>query len=372
MSRAAALALLAAGAAGCKATTLLPMTNVEIVRAIHTRGLEPASVLVPFDLTPEMRAWVHEAVPDSTPASERLDRLLAELLGGRHMRLEYAAGYTGTAAEVFATHRANCLAFTSLFVGLSREIGMQVYFLDVDDIEKFEKEGDLVVISEHVSAGFGDGPDRRVLDFSANGVARYRRIRRISDLTAIALYHSNRGAETLRAGKTAQALQWMSQAVQLDPALTSAWVNFGVAQRRTGDSTAAEAAYRKALALDPTSVSAYENLASLLRLQGRNAEADKLIAATARISTRNPFTFISLGDYALSHGRIEEARTFYRRAERLSNQRAEPYAALGELSLAAGNREEAERFLRKAAQIDAAEPRVKRLAAHLGEPPAGS
>ncbi len=338
---------------------------LDLGRELRARGLDPASVVNPFAITDEMRAWVHSQIPETTPFEERLDLLLAALLDPQRLRIQYEARSTGTAAEVFQNRRANCLAFTSLFVGLAREVGVPVVYLDVDDVERFEKEGDLVVVSGHVSAGFNVGHALKILDFSQAPAAEYRRVQPISDLTAIALFHSNRGAEALRNGRNDQALEWLRKAVAIDPELGGAWINYGVALRRSGDSSGAEAAYRKALEADPNALSAYQNLAALLRLQGQDKEAADLLSVSSRLGSRNPFIYLTLGDLSFAHGRMEDARRFYRRALRLYRGNAEPYAAMGLLSLAQGDVDDATKWLKKAVSIDQENQRVKQLAQRL-------
>jgi Flp pilus assembly protein TadD len=337
----------------------------DLGRELRARGLDPAGVVNPFAITDEMRAWVHLQIPERTPLEERLDLLLTALLDPQRLRIQYEARSTGTAAEVFQNRRANCLAFTSLFVGLAREVGVPVVYLDVDDVERFEKEGDLVVVSGHVSAGFNVGHALKILDFSQAPAAEYRRVQPISDLTAIALFHSNRGAEALRNGRNDQALEWLRKAVAIDPELGGAWINYGVALRRSGDSPGAEAAYRKALEADPNALSAYQNLAALLRLQGQDKEAADLLSVSSRLGSRNPFIYLTLGDLSFAHGRMEDARRFYRRALRLYRGNAEPYAAMGLLSLAQGDVDDATKWLKKAVSIDQENQRVKQLAQRL-------
>ncbi|HEX7184897.1 MAG TPA: tetratricopeptide repeat protein [Thermoanaerobaculia bacterium] len=336
----------------------------DVARALRARGLDPSSVVIPYEISEEMREWVHRAVPAEVQTEKRLDRLLNAIVGPS-LGIQYEARYTGTAQEVFKKRKANCLAFTSLFVGLAREIGLPVLYLDVDDIEKFEKEGDLVVVSGHVSAGYDSGAAMRILDFSAAPPAEYRKVSPMSDLTAIALFHSNRGAELLRAGKNREALDWLRKAVAIDPELGRAWINYGVALRRAGDTAEAEAAYRRALEADPAALSAYQNLAALLRLRGQEKEAEDLLAISSRLGSRNPFLYISLGDLSFVHGRTEEARRFYRKAMRLVGKSAEPYAAMGLLSLSKGDTGDARKWLRKATAIDRENRRVKQLAGKL-------
>ncbi len=309
-----------------------------------------------------MRSWVHAQVPGTGSPEQRLDRLLAAIVDPSRLGLSYEGGSTNTAREAFATRKANCLGFTSLFVGLAREIGIPAFYLGVADVERFEREGDLLVISGHVSAGFGLGGGKiKILEFTNAPKADYRHIRQLADLTAIALYHSNHGAELLRAGRMDEALPWLREATAIDPELGDAWVDLGVGLRRAGDMDGAETAYRRALEVNPEGAAAYQNLAVLLRLRGHAKEADDLLALSTKASGQSPFSYLALGDLSLSQGRVDEARRFYRRAMWLNRDDPEPYAALGLAALAGGDRREAGKWLRKAAARDKANQRVRKL-----------
>ena len=185
----AGLAGLAIIAGGCLAPAEGVIDRGGLARLLREKGLAGAQVVIPYELTDEMRAWVHKVVPHAeVPRDKRLQLLLDALLDhDKGLGITYEGHYTGTAAEVFATRRANCLSFTNIFVGLAREIGVEAFYLDVDDIQRFEREGDLVVVSGHVSAGFAVDREIQVLDFTLAPVAHYREIRRISDRTAVAL-----------------------------------------------------------------------------------------------------------------------------------------------------------------------------------------
>jgi len=363
----ACLALLGVVAAGCRSLSSSTAEGFELASTLRARGLDPGSVIIPWQINGEMRKWVRHEVPDNLAAEDRLQRLMNGLLGSSGLALEYKAGTTTTAQEVFASRQANCLAFTSLFVGLAREVGVPVFYLDIGDVEKFERDGNLVVESGHITAGYGSGSLLRILEFTPLGTASYRQLHRVSDLTAIALFYSNRGAELLRGGKEQEALSWLTKAVAIDPELSRGWINYGVALRRTGDAAGAEKAYRKALEDDPSSVAAYQNLAAVLFASGRSREADELLALSGKLDSRNPFNYLSLGDVAMRNGRTEEARGFYHKAERLEGAAAESEAALGQLALATGDKRAARRWLHKAAARDGGNERVQRLAAQLGE-----
>ena len=356
---AAALALLAGCAAAAQQHGYWQLLDQELVR----RGLDPSEVVLPYRLSEEMRQWVHEVVPKKLPRQQKLDRLVAALLDAEQLKLEYVWGHTGTAAEVFERREANCLAFTNLFVGMARELGVPVHFLAVENVASYRRAGDLVVISDHVAVGFGQRLELRVYDFSAEASEKsLEGLRRISDLTALAMFHSNRGAEALQQGTAEPAIDWLETAVKLDPSLPNAWVNLGVGRRRVGDAAGAETAYKRALELDPRIYSAYQNLASLLYYEGRAEEAQEYEQTLRRSPTRNPYTFLALGDISFRSGRLDEARRFYRRAVHLSKDDAESLAALGEVAAVTGDLRLARKMLRKARKLDDDNRRALRLA----------
>ena len=351
--------------AGCVSTVDPKLDGDQLAIELRNRGLDPAEVLHPFELTEEMRAWARETVPLKLGPVARLEKLRDRLLDEDELPLEYVWGYTGTAIEVFEDRRANCLSFTSLFIAMAREVGVPADFLAVEDVETYRKEGDLVVVSDHVAVGYDEGTDVMVLDFSEQGLQDHDKVSRISDLTAIAMFHTNRGAEALQEGDYDESLRWLRTAVVLDPGLAHAWVNLGVALRRNGDVTAAEECYRKALEVDPRISSAYQNLVSLLRLQGRDEEAREFETALRRSPSRNPFTYLVLGDINRRRGRFDEARRLYRKAIAIGCDSAECFAALGQVAVDSGNFRAARKMLKKARKIDGAHPRTVDLAEAL-------
>lgn len=357
-------------ATGCSAAG--PLTYIEdrehLALVLRSRHLEAENPILPFELNEEMRRFAHETAPSELPAVAKLERLRARLLDQSQMKVKYAWGYTGTAEEVYVNREANCLAFTNLFVGLAREVGVKVFFLAVNNVESYRKEGDLVLVSDHIAVGYGDSSTSlSVYDFSEhqpieNSDRRF--VKKISDLTAIAMFYSNRGAEALRAGLTDASGKWARAAVLIDPKLANAWVNLGVTQRRLGDLAGAEDSYRKAIALDAGLYSAYNNLATLLRQVGRENEARDYEAELAKGPNTNPFTYLALGDISLRSGRFGEAEHFYRRAASLTQENAEAFAALGQLAVVQGDLRTARKMLKKAQETTGSDmvARVSRLA----------
>lgn len=335
---------------------------------IRDRGLDPAAVIIPFELNDEMRQWVREEKNVGGDPQQRLGQLLRAILHRNGNELTYERGYTATAREVWQTNRANCLSFAHLYIGLARESGLRVYYLRVADLQNFEKDGDLVVASEHITAAYGPPTERRVLEFTDRPVKQYYETEPISDLTAIALHYSNLGAQRIRESRFQEAEELLQTAVRLDPELADGWLNLGVSLRRLGRVAEAETSFRRALEANPRLVPAYNNLAALLERDGRTEEARALLDLTDRRGNRNPFSYIELGDLAFREKRLDQAERFYRRALKFDSEQAESLAALGQCALAAGRRREAERWFIRADAADPGNPRTLDLARRLFGP----
>jgi len=347
---------------GCAATSA--PGHPALPRLLAERGL-PLSLLAAIEPSDEMKSWAQTVVPPSSSAGQRADRLLSELLHRKENPLRYRAGDTVSVAEAWQEGFANCLTFSLLYVQLAREIGLDAYHLRVREVERFDREGDLVVAVGHVTAAIGHGPQRHILEFSDRPIRPYHDVSPISDRAALALFYSNLGAEAVRRGERERAVETLSWATRIDEDLPDVWVNFGVSLRREGDPEGAERAYRRAIELDRGFIPAYHNLTQLLDRQGRRDEANALLAAAAHESLRNPWAALGLGDLALRAGRLDEAERFYRSASRNAAESPEPWAALGAWALASGDRDRARRFLDRALRIDPTNPRAVRLRQQL-------
>lgn len=358
--------LTAAVGLGCTAAES-PEISEELVLAVaHDHGVEPSEITSPIALDDEMKAWLYEWVRPTDTSLEQLRQVLLGFQSPNGLHLKYDPGYTGSAREVFESHRYNCLSFSHLFIAMARELGIDAYYLNVDSVQHFRREGDLVVVSGHITAGYDTGPTRKVLEFTVGPQVDYRAATRISDSRALAMYHANRGAELLRERDNEEALKWLQIAVDLAPDYSDGWINLGVARRRMHDDVGAEQAYRQAIEIDPDNYSGYSNLSALMRMQGHAEAAEEILQLLDRRNNRNPFIYLALGDDALRTERFDDARRFYRRAQNLSPQ-PETNAAMGLLALELGDRPEAERWLQKAREEESDDARVFELAHRLGE-----
>ncbi|MCB1037752.1 MAG: hypothetical protein KDD47_28220 [Acidobacteria bacterium] len=216
----------------------------------------------PLALTPEARFWFRQRVPAKGDAEQRLRALAAvmTLPGGLDLREDRR---TRTASETFEAQRGNCVGFAFLFVAAARELGLPAYFVLSETVEERGRRDDLVVEDLHLAAAYGP-PDRPMVFDLGTEDRPGASFRPISDLTASAIFYSNRGVELLQAKNEERALELLEIAVEQAPNLPLIWTNLGVIRRRLGDTAGADAAFRQAILLAPDSLAAWKNLALLL------------------------------------------------------------------------------------------------------------
>jgi tetratricopeptide (TPR) repeat protein len=269
----------------------------EWAREVARRGIDPNAAVFPFEATPEMVAWAEEkvAVYRVLGAPKMLEMLQHELFYREQFTFSYEDNLTLTAIEAFEAQRGNCMAFTSLFVALSRGIGIPTFLVSVRRAPAIEKENDLVVVNRHVVAGYR-GPDKlHLYDFYVTSDSPYIRHWIVDDVQASAMYHTNRGGAAIRENDFAGAIRHLETATALDPSWAPGWVNLGVAHYRIGDVDTAMAAYQEALRVDPENSSALTNMAVAYRSLGLRDEARAALLAAVAGQT-NPWTLIALAD----------------------------------------------------------------------------
>lgn len=359
----AAVALLGATlAAACRSQsegTLLRLTPERWREVVAARGVDPGDVPMPMMVTPEIRA-VAEQIAGPGDDRERLKRLQSALLDRKQYAFEYDTIATFTASEAFAFRRGNCVSFTNLFIAFGRALGIPLQAALVFRRARSEREGDLVMVYNHMVAVLPKTRDLTVFDFYMTRDTSKIELKLIDDLAVAAISASNRGVEALRAGDLEKARKLLERATKLQPSLPDLHSNLGIVRWRQKDIEGAYAAFREGLDLDPHRPALLHNLAALYIDQGRQAEAR---AALAAASTRDasPFLFVVQGDLEFAGGNLKEARTAYRRAYRESKTLVEALLGLARVEKAMGNVPASRRALEKARKLNPDDPQVKAL-----------
>lgn len=275
-------------------------------------------------LSPEMKQFVQAVVPAGGNAEEKLDALFSALRHNASYMVHYDSAATLTADQAFRERRANCLAFSAMFIAMAREVGLDARFQEVDLPPSWDSEReDTLVQYRHVNVNVrlsrrADG----IIDFRMDRYSESYPKRLISDEQALAHYHSNISMERMVEGELPEAYVSARRAIAADDGQSAIWNNMGIIQRRLGDLSLAEASYRQALAINPKDWSALNNLSNIYVRRGDLEEAARLRALGDLIKLRNPYYRYALAQNAYRRGAYHEALSQLDAA--LDKRRSEP------------------------------------------------
>lgn len=357
-----ALGLLAGGCRSGGGAPALRLTPEKWREAVAARGVDPGDVPMPMMVTPQIRLAAEQIAGPAGDDGERLRRLQAALLDRKSYAFEYDTVATFTAAEAFAFRRGNCVSFTNLFIAFGRALGIPLQAALVFRRSRSEREGDLVMVYNHMVAVLPKLRQLTVYDFYMTRDEARVDLKLIDDLAVAAISASNRGVEALRAGDLERARVLLERATKLQPSLPDLHSNLGIVRWKQRDIEGAYAAFREGLELDPHRPALLHNLAALYIEQGRPSEAR---AALAAASTRDASAhlFVVQGDLELAGGNLKEARVAYRRAYREGKNLVEALLGIARVERALGNEPAARRALRRALKLRPDDAQVQALLA---------
>lgn len=351
-----ALVVLVAGVAmGCVSGSpkLMYLSQERWEQEVRKRGVDPSRVPNPLAVSEPMRLAAVQFSGEIGNDLARLKRLQSSLFDESEFPFHYSGRETLTAAEAFFRREGNCLSFTNLFVAMARSLELPVTTALVRRSRASEREGDLIVVNNHVVATVDWNTKAEFFDFDRRRHEPPTQFKPLDDLWITALFLNNKGADELRAGHPDIAIRYFEDAVRLAPEFAAAWGNVGVAKRRLGDIDGALQAYQKALSIEADNPTILNNLSSLYRALGRHQEADHALIA-ANLMLASPHVLIVRGDLELTQGRPDAAEKLYKRARRLGPELADPFIALARLEVGRKETRKAIKYLEEALEVEPA------------------
>jgi len=324
----------------------------------------PAPVPAPPEqvmaMPPALQARLHDEVLADRPSpSQRLERLAHFMFDAQSgLGMTYQEDATYTVEGAYDTRKANCLAFTMLFLALAREAGLDAYPQEILQTLAWHQDGDIVYRNSHVNAVVRIGARHYTVDVAGDSVIARDQPIPVSDARLLSHYYNNLAVELLARKQPESAAQYIATALQLDPSHAPHWSNAGVIRLRNGDARAAEDAYERALALEPDEPGALFNMAGLAHRQGdsrREAEFRKRLEAVQR---KDPFYQVLQAIQYERAGDYPAAIRHYRRAIRLHPDEHRFYSALARAYLGAGDTRRAAKALARAQHLSDGEQRA--------------
>ena len=348
----AALAIVVPALVGCAATQKRFYTADEMRSELETRVSTQMrdEIVIPFEIDDEIRQLARDVTRDASTESQKARAIVHAIIGLSGFSITYDWLSNKTAREVFREGKGNCLAYSNLFVGMARAVGVNATYADVAFSERITREAEIVVHATHITAAVRHTDGRTVLiDFTSTPERKYLGFDVIDDLEAIANFYNNQGflygyfteTEDVDFDPLEKELEMYRLALEVLPTFGRARNNLGVALRRRGRVDEAIEQYELAIEHDPRHAEALSNLGTAYMHQGRTEEALQAFRRAARNAGPDGFIHHRLGIVYLRLAMYQEAIEQFREALSREPEMADAHFHLGECYRAVGNEKKA-------------------------------
>jgi tetratricopeptide (TPR) repeat protein len=360
------------GCAGTQKTIYTPdEMRSELESRVSTQMRD--EIVIPFEIDDEIRQLARDVTKDATTDRQKVRSIVHAIIDLTGFSISYDWLSNKTAKEVFRQGKGNCLAYSNLFVGMARSVGLNATYADVAFTENVRREAEVVVSSKHVTAAVKEGPEIVLIDFTRTPERKYIAFRVIDDLEAIANFYNNQGflygyfteTEDVDFDPQEKELEMYHLALEVLPSFIRARNNLGVALRRRGRVDEAIEQYKMVLKSDPKYPETLSNLGTAYLLQGRTEEALEAYRRAAENAGPDGYIHHRLGIMYLRLGRYRAAIQQFRKALSKEPDLAEAHFHLGECYSRLGNEKKAVEEYQAALALDpnflAARERLERL-----------
>lgn len=305
-------------------------------------------LVVPFQVSPEMVEKARKVTATARSDYEKTQALVRSITDAHAFALSYEPVATAPPAETVARGYGNCLALTSIFVGLARQLGLTAYYVDASDrVNDLRREEELIVDAGHIAGVARTERGFTLVDYDGQ-VADYRTFRIIDDVTALAHYYNNLGYELIdEAQKEGRPIPWeevrrnFELATMVVPRFARAHNNLGVVYARLKKPQRAEAEYWAAITSDGNFAAPHHNLGNLSLDRGDLDEALAEYDKALSLRRRNPFLHYHRGVALYRRGDLAAAAAAFKRAISLKHDYIEPRNLLAQVYDQQGRHEEA-------------------------------
>jgi tetratricopeptide (TPR) repeat protein len=258
---------------------------------------------IPFAIDDDIAAAADREVGPVGTAVERLRRLIGFLNDRGALYFQYTKGMSLTARQAFHEKRGDCMAYTNLYVGAARHLGIPVYFVHISQArDYFERDG-FFFVSTHMAVGYGGGKERgqaspyvAVVDFAqevtGTSLLAYRSI---DDATATALFYNNVAVNLMVAGETGKAEAMLRFLMEKCPDLKEPYNNLGVLLVREGRYDEALTLLKEAIGRFPAEHPLYTNAIQAARGAQDREEAAALDQEGQKLAGSDPFYLFNQG-----------------------------------------------------------------------------
>ena len=305
-----------------------------------------------FEITPDMRAFLNTHVPSTGSNHFRLKRLIEAVMDKSLLGWEFDVLKTYSAANTFYHKQGNCLSYAIMMIVLGRELGLELYFNEVDIPPTWDMQTEHTLLHlRHVNVLAKVDRKRMILNLELEEYDSSYPQRIITDVIAKAHYYNNRGTDYLNANDMEKAFLYFRKALTLQPKLAFLWVNLGVLYLRYGHYQEAEAAFLHTLELDSFDITAISNLQRLYVKTGNTELANYFRKEAERSRMKNPYYRYFLANQLLDNNQPDLALKHIRWSIRKYSKEHRFHFLAAKVYARLGKHDDAEKSLERAAKL---------------------
>jgi tetratricopeptide (TPR) repeat protein len=339
---------------GCATPKAQPPEVQQLLADARFTAFAEPSVQELFAVSPGMRHFLSQDLRKAVRDHGVALGLFRALTERGHLRIDYDASYTRTAAQAFEARAGNCLSLVLLTAALAQELGLSVHYQWVEVPEIWTRSEQFTLLNGHVNLSLSQAPrsltaremGHLTIDFVGIEEPRLSRVRPLDQDTLVAMFFNNRGVELMEAGAMGEAHASLRAAVRADAQYMNIYNTLAVLYRRLGDLDRAEELLQQLRKTEPSNHHVAANLAMVWREQGRVAEAERLEAS----QPAPPFADYDRGMALAGQARWTEALTAFERQQRLAPDFHGLHFQLARVHFQLGNLRQAQRHLEEAVE----------------------
>lgn len=317
---------------------------------LSTPSLQPIAVSPfedPIAISPEIEAFLDATIDRTQEPLQQLEQLVSVVFQDNLLGFSYSSE-TKSAIRTFEERSGNCLSFTHLLIGMSRYLGLDARYREVEIAPAWSMQGNIVVLSKHVNVLVRIGVSSYIVDLFPEVFRIQLEGYVVSDERGLSHFFNNLGARHLAEGRPRRAVAFYREALRHDPTAGFAWTNMGAAYSQMGNRGKAIECYRRALDLNADDLVTIANLALAYRKDGDYRKAASLEKKVKKFREKNPFYHFALGQDAYRVGDYQDAILHFRDALKRDSHEHHILFALAKALLSLERYEEAEEVLREA------------------------
>jgi len=318
----------------------------------------------PFEIDEEIAQYIKHCIGKAPTDKQKIAKLknCLQLSSGK---IEYSQFANYNAIQCFKNKKGNCFSITNLAVGMAREMGLNAYYILVEDMIGNQNTGSYIIHTNHIvcgillknyiSDGFGASNNSYdlirkdymlLIDFIPNP-RKYRYTVRLTDLEAAGLFYNNIASNKMIEGKYKEARQYFEAALLLYPNSYQIHNNLGVLYLKLGLWEKAEEHFEKALYYVRFPDLIMSNIVRHYERLQKPEKVKKIIKKLNNAKKRNPYYYLTESKKNLLNGNPEKALANLKIAKKISKNMPEVYSMLSKVYKALGNERKSKKAWKK-------------------------